>query len=499
MKAYCTFFICLLIHCCCLAQTFHVSEVDEKRRYADPKVSVAVNDKVIRVNINSKLRAQTYQYTLQLLDQSMQVVKEMPLADGKYVFSPLFYSLKTINDKVFFFYQEDGKKGPGNIMAIEINPETLTYGTPKLLLPVSLTKSFNYGWTRTVVMAFNSSPDQKKSVLLFTTGDESNEIWMSVVDENLERIWEKKEIIENKAGVDVTSVCIDNNGVVFLGYYLYPGKKETVTPNHITIYKPGKEKVDQVINLENGFTKQLVMLPSKNNNSIHIGGLYFESTDNLAGAFHTTVNTDNISLSPIIKTAFPSTTVAQFTKDGWGETSSKKYGLHPRFWLRAMELDNGNFVMNAEARTTIRTERSSYEVSGSILNVHFSQQAVVFSRVPKYRVSAGSRMGDSYTAIPYKDKVIFFYNDEVKNLEKDIYEEPSNSNVYKNVALVAAVAYPDGTVKREIVKDLQSENFMALTSDINCLNPTSLLIPFTKVKALGGSNGEKRWVKIEID
>jgi len=51
--------------------------------------------------------------------------------------------------------------------------------------------------------------------------------------------------------------------------------------------------------------------------------------------------------------------------------------------------------------------------------------------------------------MPFQDKVIVFYDDNDDNLKKGITESPSNSNVYKNLVLVAAIIERDGTVNEK--------------------------------------------------
>jgi hypothetical protein len=128
----------------------------------------------------------------------------------------------------------------------------------------------------------------------------------------------------------------------------------------------------------------------------------------------------------------------------------------------------------------------------------FTSEATCFSRIPKYRVSTDNMMGDSYHAFAYQDKMIVFYDDKEDNLKKALSESPGNSSNYRNSVLVAAIIDANGKVSRQLVIDMEKENYLALTEYMFDLSPDKLLLPLQKIGALGGAANNMKWATIEL-
>jgi hypothetical protein len=242
----------------------------------------------------------------------------------------------------------------------------------------------------------------------------------------------------------------------------------------------------------------VLLLPSKQGDSIHIAGTYFDKTDNLAGVFKSTLATGNFKLTVAEKRPFPATFVEHLANDGWGNTKERKYGVSPEFSSQLVETGEG-ISMVAEFRSVDVGTKAMFRFSGDILNIYFDNKQTAFTRIPKYRVSAGSTMGDSYYAFSAQGKTIIFYNDNEENLTRDIDLKPLSSSVYKNVVLVAAVIEPDGTLNRQKVIDMKDQNFLALIEWMEVISPSVVQVPVRKVKALGGAGDQNMMATITID
>jgi hypothetical protein len=264
------------------------------------------------------------------------------------------------------------------------------------------------------------------------------------------------------------------------------------------IYKKTGAPVNKTVSI-NGTLKEVKLLAAKKGDLIYIAGTFFEETENLAGAYKASMSTTDFKLSAIKRSAFTDSLVERFSKDSWGSKKQKKYGLYPQFNAELIESGDGIVNLVAEFKTQVWGTRAVFYISGSILVVSFGNTATTFARIPKTRTSAGSTIGDSYAVISSQDKVIIFYNDVEKNIDRDITLDPVGSDVYSNAVLVAAVINGDGLVKREKVIDLKQKDFLAIGDRMNVLAPSVLQFPVYKIKNLGGIGNDMMTATVTID
>jgi len=298
------------------------------------------------------------------------------------------------------------------------------------------------------------------------------------------------------------SAGIDNSGNIYVGYKLYGGEAEkNNSKNRIAIIRETGNPNHIILNLGTITSSHFQVLPSKDNSTVHVTGTYMDNSDFnvLKGVFYAKLNTNDFKLDEIKTTAFPDTLVQRFEHDGWANTKKKSFGLSRLLDFRFFEKGDGILNMTGEFRRRVEGTKTFFYISGDILNVSFEKEGAVFARIPKIRTSAESLIGDSYTAIPFQNKVIVFYDDNDENLKKSISESPSNSNVYKNLVLIAAIIESDGSVTRKLVVDLQNKNYLAVTESMIKEGSDRILIPLQKIKSLGGFANNVRWAKIEIN
>ena len=93
---------------------------------------------------------------------------------------------------------------------------------------------------------------------------------------------------------------------------------------------------------------------------------------------------------------------------------------------------------------------------------------------------------------------IVFYNDNPKNLERDITKDAANSTAYNNVVLVAASFVQGKALERKLVIDLSDENYLAISDWITLIADQTVLVPLQKIKGLGGLADKSRWAIVKI-
>jgi len=230
---------------------------------------------------------------------------------------------------------------------------------------------------------------------------------------------------------------------------------------------------------------------------VNIVGTYFGESELINGVYIVSLNTSDFKLSKIKQTIVPEALVSQLDKDGWAYTKKNKYGLLG-IGMQAYSLEDGSIDMIGMFSKRDMGTRAAFYTAGDILAVHFGKGDPVFTRVPKYRVSAGTTVGDAYYVFPFKNSTIIFYDDSENNLANDINQTPKSSSDYNNNVLVAATIPGDGTVKREIILNEKKEHYLALTDAMRVQSPSTLLVPLSKIFGLGGMSKYFKWATIEI-
>ncbi len=431
-------------------------------------------------------------------DSNMIAQQTKMLSNGDRVYGPFFTDIKKINNKVYIIYHEVQEKNTiGNVMAVEINPETLEPGTPKIIGAIANTDyklKFSETLQGSLKYIFNSSPDGKRNLVLLTQGD--TKCFISVLDENMHVVWNKLQEISTSNDYGFKSACVDNSGNVYVAYRATGSKEE----NRVAVINEASKPHDIGLNLGLNIASHLEVFPSKDNKTIHVAGTYMDNSNFsvMKGVFHSKINVTDFKLTGIKVTTFPDTLIKRFEQDGWGDTK-KNIGLNRQLAIRLFEKEDGVLNMIGEFRSTVWGQRISASVSGDILNVSFDEKDAVFARIPKIRKSAQSTIGDSYIAFPFQNKVVVFYDDVTINLSKSITERPHGSDVYNNLIMASAVIEADGTVNRSVLIDLAKESYLAVTEYLVINDPHSMLIPLQKIKNLGGISDKMRWARIKIN
>ena len=156
-------------------------------------------DKKTVFGITFKLSKAKFGIKLLLYDATMKLVKENHLSSGEKNFGPFPSAIKKINGKpwLVYFTYEDDEENSLKIMAAEIDPVSLNLGNAKELLQVGLGKS---GLLKSLELLGKGqfllkwSPDNTRLLSFWSSGLD-NQVFMSVLDADLNPVWNKKEAI----------------------------------------------------------------------------------------------------------------------------------------------------------------------------------------------------------------------------------------------------------------------------------------------------------------
>jgi hypothetical protein len=402
-------------------------------------------------------------------DASMKLVKENKLANGEKSFGVVYTALKKSGDTYWLIYTEPGTGNEiGDFKAAEVNPLTLETG-PSKTIAASAETSFKPVYALLDErIEFKSSPNGMHHSLFMIT--DKKVAFLCSLDEQLNSLWNTKAVAKdidcNPA--DVSSVEVDNQGNIYLGYV-------KVEAGYVAVYKNTKTPQVLDVKLDNGKPKDVLLLAHKNNSSITIAGGYFEKGENIRGVYKANIDAsykiNNITISP-----FGDDIVKQFDNDSWGSTKPNKYGIEPKYIAQLFEVDDKIVDMVIEIKQKVYHEKIGTVVhSGNLLNVYFNNETASFTRMPKYNVAAGSGWAHFY-AMPFEKKMIIFYNDNPVNLTRDINASPKLVNIEDNSVLVAAVIEPDGSMQRRLPLEIK-QNYMGIAEWMKAVTTNSLQVP----------------------
>lgn len=445
---------------------------------------------------------------LRLFDRNtMALLKKISINDRKNRMLPIIATLMHFGKKIFLVYEENVNPAEtGDIVASEIDLASLALSKPIVIAHLKNNK-YLFPWEDRVVgrytCTFSKSPNQKQN-LLFITGRASNECYVSLLDESLNIIREKKETFFNsEREIKVFDACTDNQGMIYTSYGIYPKRKENPRNdlNYVAVLDSKDNITEHRLDIGTLRASSIRLLPAKKQQGIHFAGYYYNNElEFLTGAFYGTLSASGVISNPILKKDLPETLVEELDKDGWAK---KNKGMQPAIIPLLYELENGDVsMMGAFRQVKDGGVKYQYDLhnTGSTLNVWFSGKEAFFYRIPRSLYTAESPTGDGLFVLPFNDTLILIYNDHEDNSKKDLTDKPSSSNFHNNAVTIVAKIKPDGSISRQLLIDQQKENFLAVVDEakLEDSNQINIWMPLREIKMYGRFGGDFKWAKITI-
>lgn len=517
--------ICAIIGCILVqAQSFDVAFYPGMKnsdpplvKYRDSFYSNEIDMQGIS-GFSANLKKSMHNITLRKYDATLAETNKARVGGQEKEFGPLPPSLKVVNDKLYLLYYKMNEKNNLILYAAGVDPSTLELSQPSELLSIDEDKKYLEFYMRSVSFDnpnlyvyhsnFASSPTQLCKTFFFEgspggscyivawTSAWNNKLFFSVLNKDMKRIRTGTETLPDENSLAFSNACVDNNSNA---YFSYSYSKKSKAISEILINKKAGASEVKSITIPDADPFGAYAALDKENAKLLICGAYKEDNDYLAGVYILSLNTNNLAMSTVSKTSFPKDLVEIFDKEGWGNKKEKKFGLSDGLVLEANMLDNGIMNLTGEFRRTVSGVRASFKEAGSLLNARFNNgNTVVFSRIPKVRVSAGSTFGDSYRVFGYKNSLVIFYNDHLSNLKLDISKPPARSDVYKNSVMAAAIIDSNGVVKREMVIDKSDEDYLASVESMQEMLPGNFFMVMRRIKGMGGVTSDIKWTSLTI-
>lgn len=467
---------------CCLALLLSLGSTDLKAQVINvnwaekSRVKFDYEDAVLLDNGNYIMRKssqhimQMAQNTLVLLNNSMDVIKEKEIKfDEKLNHGD---ELRKIGNNIYLFYTAYGFSTQiFTYYALKIDEKTLEIQSKILLGSLKSNKLVNF-----LEPTYKLSEDSSKLLFFVEKPDykkENKQFLMSVLDSNLTPIWSQNIDLNIPAKqVDIYDMDISNIGKVFvsLKHYDQDVTKESIRqdgekiPSYsfkMFVYDERKTKPKELaFALGNKFIQGSKVV-CDNSGEVKIAGFYkAKYNGRITGAFYTTVNDKDLTMSKPQVIPIPDDVIALIDVDGYAKTKGDDPGIDEDFVIQYIKKrENGSIDLVAELheiKTTTSGTAGSSSTSvtyyyGDVLNIHVeNNEKPIFTRIPKMQWGTSTYFLGVYPIV-YNDKLILLYNDDKDNVEKDISKKPDRIRKFGESILMAGIIDTKGKLTRQKV------------------------------------------------
>jgi len=474
---------------CTSAQQVTVSWGEESKQELEFRSFVPDNaDGMIKLCFDVKkgfLKAPTYTPVLTRFSNSLTQLNERSIeVDDKNI---SFNDLLSVKGKLFLFsnqYDKDAKTTtyfcqPMNIQTLDPVGQLINLGAFDAVKKTSQT-SVGYAFSKdsSKVLMFGQAPFEKGA---------NERYYICVLDNNMKKLWEKTiELPYLDKFVTFEESLITNDGKVgvLIKHYDQEVSKETVKKDGVKVpsYKEklliyGKDDtkpVEYVLDINDKFVHSLE-LTDDNASNLVLFGLYKEKSNGyISGFFTATFDKKSNKVTTANVNQFPADLVNQIKIDKQGSDKEKDPGLYDAFALADVEeRDNGSkdFILEYSSEvyvpptTTYMNGSWSYTPGywiynyGDILDVNLGKEGkVVIGRIPKMQTSRDIRYFSNFKAVPYKNKLLTFYNDDEDNIERDITKKPDAVTRFNKSVFVMGAFDEQDNVTRTVLFNNKDNN-----------------------------------------
>jgi hypothetical protein len=392
----------------------------------------------------------------------------------------VFNNLLSVKGKLFLFtsqYDKDAKTTsyycqPLNIQTLNPDGKVMNMGT------FDAVKKSNQS-----SVGYEFSKDSSK-VLMFGNNaykkNENEKYFIKVLDNNMVKLWDKTiELPYKDKFVSVEDQLVTNEGKVgvLIKHYDQEVTKEAIRkdgekiPSYKTkllVYdKDNANPSEYILDIGNKFVHTL-QLADDNVNNLLLFGLYKEKNNGYITGFFTATfdkQTNNVTTKNLNQ--FPTNLVEQIKIDKQGSDKESDPGLSRVFRLSdVVSREDGSRDFVLEYSSEVYVPPSTTYVGGSwsttpgywlynygdIIDINLKTDGkAVIARIPKMQTSRDVQSFSNFKALPYKNKLLLFYNDDDDNINRDITKKPDALHKFNKSVFVMGVIGEGGDVSREIL------------------------------------------------
>ena len=389
-------------------------------------------------------------------DDKMVELNENKFSDGEFVYGMLEPQIIK-GEKIWVICADPAKWiQPGNIKAVEIDPQTYKPGVSKIIFSQQeLDKEI--GEFRSFKLTIKTSPNAKYHCLYFGKEDEGD-FYMACLNSDFEPVWKRKLQIPETKTQHISDISINDNGEIMLASIT-----ETVTSfSTYNINGDVKRKSIDFGNVEPTF---IDILESKSGNT-YIGGTAKKDSKLQNVIFLAKLEKD-YTVSNLKQLDIADNILDRLAKDGLAKTDFKKTGLTGKYiHSQLVEQHDGNIKLVTET-TYGDDDSNSFMGFGGLIITDFNKTENQFSLIPKFMVefNALPRV-NQFVVLPSANSITVIYCDNEENINIDLKERQKPLNGRAVSALYAATIDNDGTVKRKIIAIRAKDDHRILTAQL---------------------------------
>lgn len=445
------------------------------------------------------------------LDNTLKVIGSKELFNGEKRLLPGMYSaFKFQNNNCLVYQQVNDGERLGNIKLARIDEESLEINNETVL--VNFEKNNISFDTRKVIkrdiVTYITQMSQGKKMLLSVTEPETKKddkkiVFLTVYDETLKLVMERK-IVFKEDMVHIVSYLCDDSGRVYISYWNgeYATKKREVAEEEKKIMIVDPKNINTKIvsfKIEGKSISYSGLVYSPSQKKVYIMGAYSKGMyENHTGIFHATID-ESMTLSGITKTDFNQALVRKFDDDGYGNSKEKKFGLSryllPYYTVRG---DGTVDLVMYYFEEGIPDRSGTTYYGGNFLDAHIVKNEITFTRVPRNIISPNNRLYLAFTTFSKDENLNILYNESEKNIERNIDEKPKSAIVQKSEICASTISKAGNLQRQLLLRGFSGKN-IGLLNKIYPINNNTFFILIEKLNFANMSTGNTKFAKITAD
>lgn len=479
----------------------------------------------------TKLYDVKFPVTVSQYDKDMNLVREVVLDNGEKSFGPLIPKLISFNNKLYLAYFKSTDKGSFNVYFARVDETTLTLGEPKLICNI---KQDNVGifQIESVIAGglvyFVISPDDTRVLAICKAAP--NKVQSMLLDDKLQTI--KESVIPvNLESFAIPSAVLTNDNRACLVLASKDGSR-------ILCVSPEGQKTEVRYNAVGNFMPFVPRVKLANDGK----SIFVYSTTSDAGSTDPWCNGFMIArldvatfkLSKPIAYALRPDFVKAVSEKGGGIKHKGDYFMS-NFAPQLLQLDNGDIaivgsperIVTTTSTSAPNTDNQTHMLATTTLTVgpvvvlfpdekgkSYDQvlipREIVLSKSQSsgsgaIQVVASPRQSDvaaGFLATHIGQEIVIVYNDNVKNLAKDVDEKTTVSKSAGDLELAEALVNKDKQLEyRKLISELKKGRAtFYLGSSVPAANTSTVVFPIGKEGQ--GFNGLKtfytNWCFLDI-
>ncbi len=393
-----------------------------------------------------------------------------------------FDRLLSLKENLFFFTNIYDKKSkttsfycqPLDIKTFKNKGQNIALGTMEAIKKSAQSSvSYQLSEDSTKVLMMGLSPYSKA---------EAEKYYMGVYDEKMTKLWDKTiELPYKDKDVIIFGQLITNDGkvAVLIKHFDSQTNKEDIrkagkkVPSYKTkllLYSKDQAAPHEfLINIGDKFVHTLDIALEKNNELTLFGTHQQKSDGNVNGYFITKINTATNAVSSANINNFPEALLELVKTDKQGSDSERDGGLGTSFdFVKRVSRENGDqdFILEYKRVYRVTSKYVSYLVfeHGDIIDINVKTNGTnVITRIPKFQQTALNNDFLSFKALPYKDKLLLFYNDDDGNLEQSLDKKPEKfalTPLFNKASFTMAAIDGAGNLTRSLLMDKKQSKYI---------------------------------------